>query len=729
MVNKATRYLPYIIASVFSFSIMAFIHGLWRIDIRIPFVFVGDALFHNFFVKNAIDSDLFLRSDMFGAPFGIHFFDFPSMAFFDVLLIRTIGLFSGNWAVVINSFYFLTYPLTAAISVFVIKRMGLSNSIAVLIGVLYSILPYHFYRNIGHLNLTGYYFIPFIALLVYLAYIETDGFFHSKSIDGKLKINFRSKNFRLCIIISACLGMASLYYAFFAVLTIVLAIVVVYGMERNIQIIKLMSIFVVAICCTVILVMIPSIVFIIINGPNPDAVTRNPDNFNLYSLTISHLLMPIPGHVSGFMQNVREVFQADNSLVINENSNSTLGIIGGLGFISSFFFMFWNLRLVKNDQNKKVIKLLSILIVTLFVIATYGGFGQLIFLLIGQIRAYNRLSLFIAFFSLIIVGIFLQELTLRLKNRAKHIMTIIITALLLIGVFDASSSHFRVDQRGIINQMENIEEFVSEIESIMPSGAMVFQLPYTGNNPLFIPAHNVDYYTHFRPLLASDTLRWSYGAPYGRPEDYWQRYVSSQNHDRFLDIISFAGFEGVYVDTHGYIDDGDEIKSVFEYLTGSAPVTCRENRYIFFDIRNYADNLMSSLSQNELRIEKARAMQYVIFSSGFYYQEIDYENNWRWSSKESRIEISVEKPSIFTFSAVASTLFSDYSYLKISFDGNENVYTINAEGTMIEFELFMKTGRNIIKFETDAQKANIPNDMREMHFKITNPSANLEIID
>jgi len=589
-----------------SIAVMVFIHGLWRIDIRVPLQFVGDALLANTFIKNILNGDLLLRSDMLGAPFGTHFFDFPAFGFFDVLLIRIIGLFSGNWAVVINLFYFLTYPLTAVISVFAVKRMGINTNIAILIGVLFSIIPCHFIRNIGHLNLVGYYFIPFLALLLYISYVETDDFFHT--VDGKQKINFRSKNFIQCMIMSVCLGLALLYYAFFSALVLCFAIAVVFGMERNLKAIKLMAVFIGIICVMVILSQMPTLVFIAVNGPNPDAVLRNDAEFNLYSLTISHLLMPIPGHVSVVMQRVRELFNADNSLMVNENLNSTLGTIGSIGFISSFFLLFWNLKALKNN---KIIKLLSILVVLVLVTATFGGFGQIIFLFVRQIRAYNRISVVISFFSLAIVGFLLQELSIRLKNWMKHLMTAMLAVFLLIGIFDVSSSHLRTDQRETIKKMDSIGGFVSEIEAVMPHGSMVFQLPYIGNLPVFQHAHRIEYYAHFTPTLMSDNLRWSYGAPYGRPGDHWQRYVSSLNYDELPDILAFAGFGGVYIDTFGYIDDGEEIMSVFESILGSTPIVCNENRYFFYDIREHAGRISSGLTQAELEKEQARALQYV----------------------------------------------------------------------------------------------------------------------
>jgi len=577
MTIKIKKLLPYFLASLFSIVAMTFYHELWNISINIPLAYSGDGLFFLNFVRVVLEGDIFLRCEMTGAPFRADFFDFPVMASFDVLLIRIIGLFSSNPATVTNLFYFLTYPLTAVITVFVAKKMWLRDSIAVLIAVLFAILPYHFFRNVGHLNLSGYYFVPFAALIVYMAYFKYADFYK----DDSRKLNFKSYSFVLCVIMSVCIGLSSLYYSFFTLIVMGFAVIITYGVERDIKTPKLLMVFFSIICITVFLTMIPTLLFLARNGLNTEAVGRSPSDFNLYSLTASHLIMPVPGHRIGFMNEIRALFES--GLNNNENRYATLGIIGSTGFILSFLLVFWKFKELK---SAKVLKFFSILVVLTFATATFGGFGQILYIFFPQIRCYNRISIFIALFSFLIIGFLLQEFSDRLKGKAKYLLPVLVAVMLVVGAVDFSTYHFRMNNQHTIEKMNIMDEFVSEIEETMPPGSMIYQLPYIGNSPIFIYMHNIEHYEHYRPILASNTLRWSYGATYGRPADILHRYLVDQlDTSDMLERLEYEGFTGLYIDLRGYADHGETLLSELKADLNCEPIVSSDGNYVFFDIR------------------------------------------------------------------------------------------------------------------------------------------------
>ena len=119
-------------------------------------------------------------------------------------------------------------------------------------------------------------------------------------------------------------------------------------------------------------------------------------------------------------------------------------------------------------------------------LAQVGGFGSLFSLLVSpDIRAYNRIVVFIAFFSLLAAGLALERLRdggdrpgpgpTRARPRRRS------SLLLLLAVFDqASTTGLRLGHDENARQFDVDRAFVTRLESRLPKGAMVFQLPHTG---------------------------------------------------------------------------------------------------------------------------------------------------------------------------------------------------------------------------------------------------------
>jgi phosphoglycerol transferase len=137
--------------------------------------------------------------------------------------------------------------------------------------------------------------------------------------------------------------------------------------------------------------------------------------------------------------------------------------------------------------------------------------------------------------------------------------------------------------------------FINQLESRLPAGTMVFQLPHTefpverGHERMFV-------YDQARAYLHSKTLRWLWGAMTGRNHD-WAKVTAELPLHEFIERIIFAGFGGVMIDRYGY--KGSEFEqSVLSYL-GPASKFDLGGRWVFFDLRAFRERLESSLSSEE----------------------------------------------------------------------------------------------------------------------------------
>jgi phosphoglycerol transferase len=163
----------------------------------------------------------------------------------------------------------------------------------------------------------------------------------------------------------------------------------------------------------------------------------------IYGLKIIQMLLPVPGHFVGKLSSLSERYLA-LSPYISENRMSSLGLVAAFGF---FIMTAWGLLRPKftskpfSDQSKRRISLLdqlSSLNMFSVLIATIGGFGTLIaFLFFPSIRAYNRISIYIAFFSLAFLIALILELFSKFRSRwVQFAKVFLLISLLVFGVWD-----------------------------------------------------------------------------------------------------------------------------------------------------------------------------------------------------------------------------------------------------------------------------------------------------
>ena len=132
-----------------------------------------------------------------------------------------------------------------------------------------------------------------------------------------------------------------------------------------------------------------------------------------------------------------------------------------------------------------------------------------------------------------------------------------IVILLFFGLYDQTTEKFVPDYKNTKTTFLNDQQFIRNIEETFPNDTLVFQLPYVPfpENP---PVNQMVDYDHFRAYLHSKNIHWSYGAMKGREGDFWQKEITSKSLNDMVNNLSFAGFDGLYVDSYGYADKGSE---------------------------------------------------------------------------------------------------------------------------------------------------------------------------
>jgi phosphoglycerol transferase len=315
--------------------------------------------------------------------------------------------------------------------------------------------------------------------------------------------------------------------------------------------------------------------------------------------TITQLVLPATSHRVDFLANLKVEFIQGATLLngnhpyINENDWASLGLIGSLGFLFLLVWLIFARRRYGDADSRffPMITSLAVLNIAAVLLATIGGFGLLFSIIISpQIRAYNRISIYIGFFSILVVLLLVERLREKYaKTGARAAIFIgIMMVVVAIGIVDQTNDGMVPDYKTTAKAYGSDQAFVQQIEAGMPAQAMVFQLPYVPfpENP---EVNAMPDYHQLRAYLHSRTIRWSYGTMKGRNGDLWQRSVASEPTSQFLKDIVAAGFNGIWVNRAGYADGAAQIERQLKDELEVKPMVNDDNTLLFFDLKGYID--------------------------------------------------------------------------------------------------------------------------------------------
>jgi phosphoglycerol transferase len=154
------------------------------------------------------------------------------------------------------------------------------------------------------------------------------------------------------------------------------------------------------------------------------------------------------------------------------------------------------------------------------------------------------------------------------------------------ALWEETSSFFVPSYAALRKEYAQDACFVRAIEASLSPGAAIFQLPYVPfpENGFL---HRMGDYEHFRAYLRSRTLRWSYGAIKGRAGDAWQKRTANLPAEQMASQLLAAGFEAIYVDRHGFDDNGVRLEQELTQSVGRPVLVSPDARFVLFKLSNY----------------------------------------------------------------------------------------------------------------------------------------------
>jgi len=583
--------------------ILSFVMHLWRMDISVPFTYSGDALLFHQVAKSMIDTGWYMHNGFLGAPAGMDIHDFPQPEILNILIIKLISLFTGDYAATMNLFLIITYPLTSLIAFYALMKLDLSRTASFAGAVLYAFIPYHYLKGQTHIFLATYFMLPLALLVIMRIYSGALNFFNAGA--GASQTGRKSTRIS-ALVIAALISLTGIYYSFFTCFFLIIAGAGRSFIERKITPFLSSLILSVVITTGLVACLSPSLLYNIRNGYNPDATHRVFHDTELYSLKITKLLLPVNDHRVKFMAAIKDQYNRESSYIYrspeHESTCSTLGLLGSAGFILSLTALLFFLESPDRKQTALKLRQQGSLNVSAVLLAVTAGFSSFVAPLVKfRIRSYSRISIFIALFSiyaLMIVTDFVYESYLKDRwvtsvrfagrvlplNLSKLLAAAVVIIVLIAGLYDQSGLSAIPDYQTTKKIYENDGAFVAEVERALPSGTMIFMLPYMQFPEIATPPHHLRNFEYFKYYLHSKHLRWSYGAVNGREAAAWQKRVSGMEPGEMVREIKQAGFSALCISTDGYPDGGIDILRKLQRHAASKPIISPDGRAVLIKI-------------------------------------------------------------------------------------------------------------------------------------------------
>jgi phosphoglycerol transferase len=593
LVLEAATYVSAALATV-----VATVAGLqlWRADLRVPFQYQGDAIAVSAHIKTVLETGWYEFQPLLGFPAGQTYHDFPTADNLNFVFARVLGWFTSDWAVALNAYYLLGFPLAALAGVWFLREAGLTRSMSAVLAALFALAPYHFTRGESHLWLASYFTLP-LAMVVVLRALRGEPLWGGGR--GPRFVRLLTGRGASTVVCLALVATASSYYAVFVLILLAAAGAGAWLRDRRAaRFLGAAGAGVVAVV-VVLLNMLPDILYTRAHGESAAGFVRDPAEVEIYALKLAQLLLPVPGHRVPVLAALRQRYDSTYPLI---SEQPALGAVAAAGFVAAMLVVAYTLvlrgrrdALLPPEQVRRstTIAHLSMLTFVAFLWSTVGGLATFLSFVTASLRGWNRMSIVIALLCLAVIGLVLDAAVARLGRWAcarglrpsvrRAVAWCLAGGVLLVGCADQVTPGAVPRYEETTAAFDADARWIGQVEDALPDDAAVFQLPYLAF-PETVPGTE-----QLRAYLHSPTLRWSGGAIQGRATTDWSRGVAELDPTEMVDDLVAAGFSGVLLDRVAYGDGAAEVEAGLAQAAGPAVTQSEDGRYVLFSLVDEAE--------------------------------------------------------------------------------------------------------------------------------------------
>lgn len=713
--------ITYIIAAVVPLLAVYAAFDLWSYDLHVPIQQGGDTMWPSATIKNLIDGGDIYNYTGLGAPFDIERVVYPVSGYLVIGIWKFMSFFSGSYGLILNVYAIGTFPLTSVIALFALRRLKLKRVVACMGAILYSVITYHFYRFEQHIYVASYFILPLVCVsaiwLMRGDLLKPDAVTAGRRGLGRLFAKFDKPKLLFCVIACVLIGLCEAYYAYFAL--IVLLFAGIYGAFAN----KNYRIFILTILLMAVVVLMMALWILkwYLGGDNVSSFmssTRDIGGVETFFLKLAHMVFPpVTSRVPAFWEFTNSYIGATPNN--NENMFASLGLIGTIGFVYSILVVL----IRKFSKKDKEISLYGKMNLFLVLVGMSGGLSAVVTFIVpalAMIRCYNRLSIIIAFFSLLAVCTLLERLQDRMhKKSAKSLFFAGVAVLTLFGVYEQTPA-FASESAGYMEE----KAYFTQVEQTLDEGDAVLQLPVVsaGNHTGY---NEIKLYESLKPYLYTNGLKFSFGVDEGTYEEKWLYELMNMPPEKMLEKAVFAGLDGVLVDRYGYTDGGALIENSLNGMLGE-PLISGDGRYAFYGLAGYADSLRAQYTEEQLLLLEEQALRLPAvtgeYGEGIYPMELDENGEeFRWATGEAEILLanSTQETQLVRLEFSVRT-FSDEPYeVDMDFGDTTFSFDVDSNGYVCAVDLAVPADGLVVRLHTEMPGQQAEGDPRDMRYMIS----------
>lgn len=633
--------LGYAVATGLAAGLAGVMKGVhWTNGLTVPFWYQHDGIYCLALTKTIDETGWYYFNERIGQLGGLDYREVPTAdGWFHYGVLWVLLRLGFDPFVTLNLFFLLTFPLTALTALFVCRRLGLSYPVGLMVSLLFTFQPFHAGR-MGHPFLAACYFVP-LGVLLAVRHYQGRLPFRRAGADGETRWTLHSPAALGALATAVLLGVGGVYFAYFACFFVMVAGMARAYAERRWAPAASAGILSVVTFAALLVSMLPAVHYRMTHPNNPDSPIRYPAESELYGLKVVQMLMPVTEHRWEPLRTFKARYSKSGTPLVNENDSAALGAVGAAGLL----VLMTRLLLRRNGASDEILDGLAVLAAAGILLATVGGLGAAISWYVSPwIRAYNRVSIFISFFTLLAVGVLVHRLGQRLAGRPWRRGGLVagVAALTAAGLWDETPLEDHAPfYRDLGAQLDSDRRFVERVEADAPHGGLVFQLPHGGYPERQFP-NGMSCYELFRPYLHSKHLRWTYGSVSGHFGDEWWKRLTRRPNAALVTELAHAEAAGIFIDRLAYTDQGGKVEAELKALLGADPLVSDNGRHAYYDLRPYTDRLRAAVPPAVWAARHEQALHPIVplYRNGFFQDEsVATVGSSRWCAKSGEIHL------------------------------------------------------------------------------------------
>ncbi len=595
--------------------VVVFMLRLWRATWNIPFFYTSDAVYYSGIAKTTLERGWYEFQPGLGAPYGQRFHDFLFADNLHYVIIRALGLFTDSWPVAFNAYYVLAFVFCAWGALWFLRREGVNRPLAVVLAVLFSVAPYHFFRNETHYVLGAYWSVP-LMLIVAMDAVRGRPLWSRNPRAGRV-VGLLSGKGAIVVLLLVVAGSTTAYYAVFGAALLGVAGLAALARTRDWR--RFVGVLAAAavLAMTMVVNLLPDLLYARANGANPGAVLRGPGGAEFYGLKLISLLLPAPGHPIGAWAAFRAEYDLTRPLPSEYPALGTIcaiALVAGLVVACGRIASAGRRGHAPSDMWRyEAVGFLAFLTVIVFLFGTVGGVGAFLSFVSNSIRGLNRISIFMSLLLLGIVGLYVQGAGAWLSTRIARtgrarswrrgritqvIMVGLAGGLLVVGVLDQQTQGSVPPYAQSEAMWTSDDVFVQRLVDTLPAGSMLFQVPFRPY-PEAGTLHDSGDQDPIKLALHTTKLRWSLGGIKGRTEADWSGTLLQRPPDQVVEVITRMGFSGIVVDRWATDDRGAALEASYAPICGPPSFISPDSRWAFLSLQPQLDRANASMTPEQ----------------------------------------------------------------------------------------------------------------------------------